>query len=120
MLYIYQFIQITTVLLNIFLDIFYSNDRKKHICTRCLSHFNYKRTIQDHLARCPNEVRIGNLIDNLQITGGYWKEQRRRRLECFARHYVKVKKELEQQEAEDTYQGEQSEEVEDEFDIDFE
>jgi hypothetical protein len=63
-------------------------------------------------------VRIGNLIDNLQITGGYWKEQRHRRLESFARHYVKVKKELEQQEADETYQGEQSED-EDRYDIDF-
>ena len=96
----------------------YSNDRKKHICTRCLSHFNYKRTFQDHLANCPNEVRIGNLIDHLQVTGGFWKEQRRRRLECFVRHSEKIKKELKQMELDDRNQSEQSDEYDD-FEIDF-
>jgi hypothetical protein len=63
-------------------------------------------------------VRIGNLIDNLKITGGFWKEQRRRRLECLIRHSVKVKKKLEQMEAEDTDRSEQSDN-EDEHHIDF-
>jgi hypothetical protein len=93
-----------------FVNIFYSNDRKKHICTRCLSLFNYKRTIQDHLPRCPNEVRIGNLIDQLQVTGGFWKEQRRRRLDCFVRHSEKLKKELEQMDLEDTDQSKKADE----------
>ena len=65
--------------------------------------------MQDHLPRCPNEVRIGNLIDHLQISGGYWTEQRHRRLEGFVRHSDKVKKELEQMETEDTDHSEKSE-----------
>ena len=93
---------------------------ERNICTRCLCHFNYKRTIQDHLPRCLNEVRIGNLIDQLKISGGYWKEQRRRRIECFLRHSAKQKKELDQMEADETHQSEQSGEDEDAFNIDFE
>ena len=60
-------------------------------------------------------MRIGNLVDNLQITGGYWKEQRRRRLECFVRHSVKLQKELDLMEAEEMDQSEQSIEEEDYF-----
>ena len=116
---LYIKLKISNVLFNIFVYILYSNYRKKHICTRCLSHFNYKRTIQDHLAHCPNEVRIGNLIDHLKISGGYWKEQRRRRLESLVRHSEKIKKELENMEAEDTDTSEQTEADEDEFNIDF-
>jgi hypothetical protein len=63
-------------------------------------------------------VKIGNLIDHLQVTGGFWKEQRRRRLECFVRHSEKLKKELEQMELEDTDQSEQADEDDEEF-IDF-
>ena len=64
-------------------------------------------------------MRIGNLIDHLKISGGYWKEQRRRRLESFVRHSEKIKKELEQMEAEDTDTKWTSEADEDEFNIDF-
>ena len=63
-------------------------------------------------------MRIGNLIDHLRITGGFWKEQRRRRLECFVRHSEKIKKELEQMELADTDQNVQSDE-DDDFEIDF-
>ena len=73
----------------------YSNDRKKYICTRCLSNFNFERTIRDHIPRCPNEVKKGNLIDQLRTTGGFWKEQRRRHLERSLRHSRILKQELE-------------------------
>ena len=46
-------------------------------------------------------------------------EQRRRRLESLVRHSDKIKKELEQMEAEDTDTSEQTEADEDEFNIDF-
>ena len=77
---------------------FNSTDNKKYICTRCLSYFNYERTIRNHLPLCPNKVTSGNAIDQLRQSGGYWKEQRRRRLEGFLRHSVKIKDELKQME----------------------
>ena len=40
------------------------------------------------------------MIDNLQVSGGYWKEQRRRHLECLIRHSSKIKKELEEKDKE--------------------
>ena len=66
-----------------------------------MAYFNYERTIQDHIPRCSNEVQIGNMIDHPRITGGYWKEQRRRRLECFLHHSTKIKKELDEMEKAD-------------------
>ena len=63
-------------------------------------------------------MRIWNLIDQLIIIGGFWKEQRQRRLECLIRHSVKVKTELEQMEQDDTDLSEQSKN-EDKFLIDF-
>ena len=74
----------------------YSTANKKYICTRCLSYFNYERTIRNHLPCCPNKVKSGNAIDQLRQSGGYWKEQRRRRLEWLLRHSVKIKDELEE------------------------
>ena len=76
----------------------YSTDNKKYICTRCLDYFNYERTLQDHLPCCPNVVKSGNLIDQLRISGGYWKEQRRRSLESFVRQHERIKQELEEME----------------------
>ena len=42
------------------------------------------------------------MIDHLRITGGYWKQQRRRRLECFLRHSTKIKQELDEMVKADT------------------
>ena len=73
---------------------FCSNECKKHICTWCLDYFINERTIHDHMSRCPNEVKIGNMVDELRITGGYWIEQRRRHLQRILRHSIKPQKEL--------------------------
>ena len=54
--------------------------------------------MSDHMPRCPNEVKIGNMVDQLRITGRYWKEQRRRHLQCVVRHSAKLKKELDDME----------------------
>ena len=40
----------------------------------------------------------GNLIDQLRVSGGYWKEQRRRYLKQIFRHSIRTKKELEDME----------------------
>ena len=47
------------------------------------------------MPRCPNEVKIGNIVDQLRITGGFWKEQRRRHLHCVLLHSTKLKQEIE-------------------------
>ena len=51
----------------------------KHFCTRCLKHFTEQRTFQQHKRYCKNEVKPGNLIDDLRIIGGYSKEVRKAR-----------------------------------------
>ena len=55
-----------------------STNNKTYFCTRCLTHFNYERYLKQHFDKCPNMVKEGNLIDSLKITGGYYKEIRRR------------------------------------------
>ena len=36
------------------------------------------------------------MIDQLRISGGFWKEQRRRRLKLLIRYSTKIKKELDE------------------------
>ena len=55
-----------------------STSNKTNFCTRCLTHFNHDRYLKQHSDKCPNKVQEGNLIDSLKITGGYYKEIRRR------------------------------------------
>jgi hypothetical protein len=43
-------------------------------------------------------VKIGNAIDQLRYSGGFWKEQRRRYLEKLLRRSSNLKKEWEQME----------------------
>ena len=50
------------------------------------------------MKRCPNVVKPGNLVDQLRISGGYWKELRRRCLEHFVRQHDRMKKDLEEME----------------------
>ena len=88
---------------------FSSTDRKKYICTRCLDNFNYEQPIHDHLPRCPNVVKTGNLVGQLRISGGYWKEQRRRRLESFIRQHDRIKQELDEMEKADLEENAQLE-----------
>ena len=38
-----------------------------YFCTRCLTHFNYECYIPQHLDKCPNKVKEGNLIDLLDF-----------------------------------------------------
>ena len=48
------------------------------------------------MPRCSNEVQIGNMVDQLRISGGFCKEQRRRHIECLLRHSAKLKRELDE------------------------
>jgi hypothetical protein len=66
-----------------------SNDFKTYFCTRCLNHFNHERYLKQHADKCKNEIKEGNLIDTLKITGGFSKEIRHRFL---SKHVVYLKK----------------------------
>lgn len=43
-------------------------------------------------------MKCGNAIDQLRQSGGFWKEQLRRRLEGLVRHSKKIKHELKEME----------------------
>jgi bifunctional DNA-binding transcriptional regulator/antitoxin component of YhaV-PrlF toxin-antitoxin module len=51
----------------------------------------------------------GNLIDKLRVSGGYWKEQRRRYLKQIFLHSLRTKKELEEMEKIETEKFEELE-----------
>jgi hypothetical protein len=46
------------------------------------------------LDKCPNKVKEGNLIDSLKITGGFYKEIRRRYLSKQVTYLKKLEAEL--------------------------
>ena len=50
--------------------------------------------IRNHVPYCPNEIKSGNAIDQLKESGGFSKQQKRRRLESLLRRVNKVKQEL--------------------------
>ena len=64
------------------------------------------------MPRCPNEGKLGNNFNQLRITGGFWKEQRRRSLQSALRQSIKIKKELEEMEKNVLEKNEQIEEDE--------
>ena len=76
----------------------YSDDKKIHICTRCLLHFNYEQYLIQHKAWCSNKVQAGNLIDSLRITGGYSKEIKKRHYLKNIKHFKKIEMELQEME----------------------
>ena len=41
------------------------------------------------------------MVDQLRISGGFWNEQRRRRLKLLLCHFTKIKKELDEMEKSD-------------------
>ena len=79
-----------------------STTLKTYFCTRCLTHFNYERYLTQHLDKCPNKVKEGNLIDSLKITGGYYKEIRRRFITKQMTYLKKLELELRESNQADT------------------
>ena len=71
-----------------YMTISFSNNSKKHFCTRCLKHFTEQKTLQQHRLYCKNEVDPENLIDQLRVTGGYSKHIRNSTIER-TRRYLK-------------------------------
>ena len=53
----------------------FSNNSKKHFCTKCLKHFKEQKTFQQHRWYCIKAVDPKNLIDQLRVTGGFSKHR---------------------------------------------
>ena len=58
------------------MTISFSNNSKKHSCTRCLKHFKEQMTLQQHRWYCKMKVEPENLIDQLRVSGGFSKHIR--------------------------------------------
>ena len=71
-----------------YMTISFSNNSKKHFCTRCLKHSKEQKTLQQHRQYCKNEVEPENLIDQLRVIGGFSKHIRNLTIER-TRRYLK-------------------------------
>ena len=70
------------------MTISFSNNSKKHFCTKFLKHFKEQNTLQQHRWYCKNEVEPENLIDQLRVTGGFSKHIRNLTIK-WTRRYLK-------------------------------
>ena len=71
-----------------YMTISFSNNSKKHFCTRCIKHFKEQKTLQQHRWYCKKEIEPENLIDQLRVTGGISKHIRNSTIER-TRRYLK-------------------------------
>ena len=73
-----------------YMTISFSNNLKKHFCTRCLKQFKEQKTLQQHRWYCKKEVDPENLIDKLRVTGGFSKNIRNLTIERTRRYFKRL------------------------------
>ena len=54
-----------------YMTISFSNNLKKHFSTRFLKYFKEQKTLQQHRWYCKKEFDPENLIDQLNVSGGF-------------------------------------------------